>query len=205
MWQTTVGRQFWQLFLEWKVEGYHSQGCCLIPYGVQASCPVSVPVHSVDHEELPRSHLPQSPELPFHYLHPFFCFPGIKSLDMAFHKANLARCSWEQWLWVYEGRLSSSLGTITHLGAIGHGDVGLGLTFWDFWSPKNQVNPIQGRRVFFSMTDFPSPKQQDLHGAWSRTLRVMPCLALDNFVLRSPVPSVLASDGCSKKLPQLVV
>lgn len=41
------------------------------------------------------------------------------------------------------------------------------------------------------------------YDAWSRTQREMPCLASDNFVLRSPVPSVLASDGRSKKLPQV--
>lgn len=55
---------------------------------------------------------------------PIFLLPRNHSLDMAFHKANLARCSWERWLWVYEDRLSSSLGTITRLEATSSGDVG---------------------------------------------------------------------------------
>lgn len=115
------------------MEGYHSQECCLIPYGVQASCPVSVPTHSVDDGEI-GNYKDSYPEVtcPNHQVSlspPIFLRPRNQSLDMAFHKANLARCSWEQWLWVYGGRLSSSLETITHLGAIGHGDVGHGLIF----------------------------------------------------------------------------
>lgn len=109
MWQTTVGRQFWQSLLGWEVEGYHSQECCLIPYGVQASCPVSVPTHSVDDGEI-GNYKDSYPEVtcPNHQVSlspPIFLRPRNQSLDMAFHKANLARCSWEQWLWVYEGRL----------------------------------------------------------------------------------------------------